>query len=50
MSSFHDTLQRGLFIDIESVPGGEIFGLGATRGGSYRRDLIRSRAGTARHG
>ncbi len=32
--------KAALFIDIESVPGGEIFGLGATFGDSYRRETL----------
>ncbi len=30
----------GLFLDIEAVPGGEIFGLGAIWGNSFRREVI----------
>lgn len=37
-------LQQGLFIDIESVPGGEIFGLGAISGAAYRREAMERRS------
>jgi len=36
--------QQGLFIDIEAVPGGEIFALGATFGETFRREAIGARA------
>ncbi len=35
--------ETALFIDIESVPGGEIFGLGATYGASFRREAMGAR-------
>ncbi len=36
--------EHGLFIDIESVPGGEVFGLGITYGSSFRREAMGPRA------
>lgn len=35
--------ESGLFIDIEAVPGGEIFGLGVTFGRSLRREALSKR-------
>jgi len=39
VTSFQQSLEQGLFIDIESVPGGEIFAMGATCGGAFRREV-----------
>lgn len=44
MSLAHSILNNpGLFIDIESVPGGKIFGLGATLGESFREEAVGER-------
>ncbi|MBI4659926.1 MAG: RecQ family ATP-dependent DNA helicase, partial [Verrucomicrobia bacterium] len=37
-------LDNGLFIDIETVPGGQIFAFGACQGDSYRREAEGSKA------
>jgi ATP-dependent DNA helicase RecQ len=44
MSLTHNILNNpGLFIDIESVPGGQIFGLGATLGEDFRKEAMGER-------
>jgi ATP-dependent DNA helicase RecQ len=40
MTSGGVSFENTLFIDIESVPGGEIFGLGATHGATFRREAM----------
>ncbi len=39
-TSVDPTVRQGLFIDIEAVPGGEIFGLGVTYGDSFRGEAL----------
>lgn len=41
--SAETTLRNGLFIDIESVPGGDIFGLGVTSGDAFRQEALNTR-------
>jgi ATP-dependent DNA helicase RecQ len=36
----HFSTEGGIFIDIESVPGGQVFGLGVTSGRSYRKEAL----------
>jgi ATP-dependent DNA helicase RecQ len=38
VTPFQTSLDQGLFIDIESVPGANIFSLGATCGPSFRKE------------
>ena len=39
-SAGHFSTEGGVFIDIESVPGGKVFGLGVTSGSSYRKEAL----------
>lgn len=40
VSPSHFSTEGGVFIDIESVPGGQVFGLGVTSGCSYRKEAM----------
>src|SRR5258708_29702277 len=44
VTSSEFSTHAALFIDIESLPGGDVFGLGATQGDAFRREAAGSQA------